>query len=37
VQTVVLVPSRSLARVSGGMSDLRGKIRFGLARIGWQL
>jgi hypothetical protein len=37
VSTLVLVPSRSLARVSGGLSDLRGKIRFGLARIGWEL
>jgi hypothetical protein len=37
VNTRVLVPSRSLARVSGGLSDLRGKIRFGLARIGWEL
>jgi hypothetical protein len=37
VATVLLLPRRSLARVTGGVSDLRGKIRFGLARIGWQL
>jgi hypothetical protein len=37
VQTVLLLPRRSLSRVTGGLSDLRGKIRFGLARIGWQL
>jgi hypothetical protein len=35
VTTVVLLPARSLARVTGGLSDLRGKLRFGLARIGW--
>jgi hypothetical protein len=37
VDTVILLPRRSLARVTGGLSDLRGKIRFGLARIGWAL
>ena len=37
VQTVLLLPRRSLSRVTGGLSDLRGKLRFGLARIGWQL
>jgi hypothetical protein len=37
VTTHVLLPARSLARVTGGLSDLRGKIRFGLARIGWDL
>ena len=37
VTTAVLLPARSLARVTGGLSDLRGKIRFGLARIGWEL
>jgi hypothetical protein len=37
VTTSVLLPARSLARVTGGLSDLRGKIRFGLARIGWEL
>jgi hypothetical protein len=37
VTTTVLLPARSLARVTGGLSDLRGKIRFGLARIGWEL
>lgn len=36
-EVAVLVPARSLARVSGGMSDLRGKIKFGLARVGWDL
>ena len=33
----VLVSSRSLARVTGGLSDLRGKIKFGLARLGWDV
>ncbi len=33
----VLVPSRSLARMTGGMSNLRGKIKFGVARLGWDL
>jgi hypothetical protein len=37
LQTIVLLPPRSLGRVTGGMSDLRGKLRFGLARVGWQL
>ena len=36
-QTVVVVPCRSLARVTGSASDLRGKVRFGLARIGWDI
>ncbi len=36
-EVAVLVPARSLARVSGGMSDLRGKIKFGLARVGWDI
>jgi hypothetical protein len=36
-EVVVLVPPRSIARVSGSLSDLRGKIRFGLARVGWEL
>jgi hypothetical protein len=36
-EVVVLVGSRSLARVSGGLGDLRGKIKFGLAKIGWIL
>lgn len=36
-KVTVLVSARSLSRVSGGMSDLRGKIKFGLARIGWDL
>jgi len=36
-KVTVLVSGRSLARVTGGMSDLRGKIKFGLARIGWDL
>ncbi len=36
-EVAVLVSPRSLARVSGGMSDLRGKIKFGLARVGWDL
>ncbi len=36
-EVAVLVPARSLARVLGGVSDLRGKIKFGLARVGWDL
>jgi len=36
-EVAMLVPSKSLGRVTGGMSDLRGKIKFGLARVGWDL
>lgn len=34
---VVLVAPRSIARITGGMNDLRGKIKFGLAKVGWSL
>lgn len=37
VTTVTLLSSRSCARVSASLSDLRGKVRFALARIGWEL
>jgi hypothetical protein len=37
VNTVPLLSSRSCARVSASLSDLRGKVRFALARIGWEL
>jgi len=37
VNTVSLLSSRSCARVSASLSDLRGKVRFALARIGWEL
>jgi hypothetical protein len=37
VLTVPLLSSRSCARVSPSLSDLRGKVRFALARIGWEL
>lgn len=37
VKTVSLLSSRSCARVSPSLSDLRGKVRFALARIGWEL
>lgn len=37
LETVLLLSPRSLGRVTGGLSDLRGKLRFGLARIGWDL
>ncbi len=37
VTTVKLLSSRSCARVSPSLSDLRGKVRFALARIGWEL
>jgi hypothetical protein len=37
VETRVLLARKSLARVTGGINDLRGKIRFALARIGWEL
>ncbi len=36
-EVAMLVPSKSLGRVTGGVSDLRGKIKYGLARIGWDL
>lgn len=37
VTTVALLTSRSCARVAPSLSDLRGKVRFALARIGWEL
>jgi hypothetical protein len=37
VSTVSLLSSRSCARVSPSLSDLRGKVRFALARVGWEL
>lgn len=37
VTTVTLLSTRSCARVSSSLSDLRGKVRFALARIGWEL
>lgn len=37
VTTVTLLTSRSCARVSASLSDLRGKVRFALARVGWEL
>jgi hypothetical protein len=37
VTTVTLLSSRSCARVSPSQSDLRGKVRFALARVGWKL
>ncbi len=37
VTTVSLLTSRSCARVAPSLSDLRGKVRFALARIGWEL
>ena len=36
-EVVVLVAPRSIARITGGMNDLRGKIKFGLAKVGWSL
>ena len=35
--SVTLLTSRSCARVSASLSDLRGKVRFALARVGWEL
>jgi hypothetical protein len=37
VTTTTVLSTRSCARVAASVSDLRGKIRFALARIGWQL
>lgn len=37
LKTTIILTTRSLARVTGGLSDLRGKIRFGVARVGWEL
>jgi hypothetical protein len=36
-ETAIVVPTIGLARSSASLSDLRGKIRYGLARIGWEL
>jgi hypothetical protein len=37
VATVTLLSSRSCARVGGSLSDLRGKVRYALAKVGWEL
>ncbi len=37
VETVTLLSARSCARVGSSLSDLRGKVRFSLARVGWEL
>lgn len=37
VSTVTLLPRRSCARVAASLSDLRGKVRFALARVAWEL
>lgn len=37
VTTVSLLSSRSCARVAASLSDLRGKVRYALARVGWEL
>lgn len=37
VATVTLLSARSCARVGASLSDLRGKVRFSLARVGWEL
>jgi hypothetical protein len=37
VTTVTLLPRRSCARVAASLSDLRGKVRFALARVAWEL
>lgn len=36
-ETVILLPPRSIARWNGGLNDLRGKIRFALAKHAWTL
>lgn len=37
VTTVTLLSSRSCARVGASLSDLRGKVRYALAKVGWEL
>jgi hypothetical protein len=37
VNTVTLLSPRSIARVAPSLSDLRGKVRYALARVGWEL
>ena len=37
VTTITLMSPRSCQRVAPSLSDLRGKVRFGLARVGWEL
>jgi hypothetical protein len=37
VATVTLLSSRSCARVGASLSDLRGKVRYALAKVGWEL
>ena len=36
-EVLTLVNARSIARMTGGVNDLRGKIKFGLAKVGWSL
>lgn len=37
VATVTLMTARSCARVGASLSDLRGKVRYALAKVGWEL
>jgi len=37
VTTVTLLSMRSCARVGASLSDLRGKVRYALAKVGWEL
>jgi hypothetical protein len=37
VTTVTLMSARSCARVGASLSDLRGKLRYALAKLGWEL
>lgn len=37
VTTVTLMSARSCARVGASLSDLRGKLRYALAKAGWEL
>jgi hypothetical protein len=37
IEVAILVPPNGVARSAGSFSDLRGKVRYALARVGWDV
>ena len=37
IEVAILVPPSGVGRSAGNLSDLRGKIRYALARVGWEV
>lgn len=37
IEVAVLVPPTGVARSAGNLADLRGKVRYALARVGWDV